>query len=83
MIAQGDNMRPDGMGFSKEKGNGTKLVRSFADESGTTRVQFVRPADTDLVVAAICNIETEVSSLDMPDSTREAVMAAILKVLGR
>jgi len=41
------------------------------------------PADTDLVVAAICNIETEVSSLDMPDSTREAVMAAILKVLGR
>jgi len=38
--------------------------------------------DTDLVVVAIRNIETELNSVEMTDSTREAVMAAIRKVFG-
>jgi hypothetical protein len=38
--------------------------------------------DTDLVVTAIRDIETELDSVEMADSTREAVMTAIRKVLG-
>jgi len=38
--------------------------------------------DTDLVAVAIRSIETELSSVEMADSTREAVMAAVRKVLG-
>jgi hypothetical protein len=38
--------------------------------------------DTDLVVVAIRNIETDLNSVEMTDSTRKAVMAAIRKVLG-
>ena len=38
--------------------------------------------DADLVVVAIRNIEIELNSLEMTDSTRQAVMTAIRKVLG-
>ena len=38
--------------------------------------------DTDLVAIAIRNIETELNSVEIADATREAVMAAIRKVLG-
>jgi hypothetical protein len=38
--------------------------------------------DTDLVVVAIRKIQTELNSVEMTDSAREAVMAAIRKVLG-
>jgi hypothetical protein len=38
--------------------------------------------DTDLVAYAIRNIEAELSSVEMTDATREAVMAAVRKVMG-
>jgi hypothetical protein len=38
--------------------------------------------DADLVVVAIRKIETELGFVEMTDSTREAVMTAIRKVLG-
>ena len=37
--------------------------------------------DTDLVIVAIRNIETELRVVEMTDSTIKAVMAAIRKVL--